>query len=116
MVGNLATQAPIYNGNYTTVGATTMGYNTGQLYPVDTLVVSTASAATFTLPKIAITSTALGFGDNQQLRIFNAAAIAVSAVAASGDTIVGSATTIAQNVGAVYLSDAKNNRWIRLQG
>ena len=113
-VGNFALKNGVQNF-YTTVGAagpiydsTSTGY-----FPADLLPVSAASAVTLTLPPARLSATALGGGNAQFLRFANYAAQAVSVVAASGDAIVGSSATIAQNASAAFVADSENNRWLR---
>lgn len=113
-VGNLALKKGVQNF-YTTVGAAGPVYDsvsTGY-FPADLLPISAASAVTLTLPPAQLSATALGGGNAQLLRFANYAAQAVSIVAASGDAIVGSSATIAQNAAATFVADADNDRWLR---
>ena len=113
-VGNLALKKGV-SAIYTTVGAAGPVFDslsTGY-FPSDLLPISAASAVTLTLPPAKLTATALGGGDAQLLRFVNLAAQAVSVVAASTDSILGSSATIAQNAAATFVADSANNRWIR---
>lgn len=118
MSGNLALKALILPALYTGTGAVALGFDgtsvTNNLYPQDFMAISAASALTITLPPARLTNySALGGGNGQTLQFGNYAAQAVSCVAASGDTIVGLTTTIAQNTTISYEADAVNNRWFR---
>jgi hypothetical protein len=112
-MSNLALYKPI-SALFTTAGATTLGYQTGQTYPSEFIPVSAASAVTLTLPVIALGSSTVGYGQNQVLRVANYAAQAVTVAAASGNAIVGSTATIAQNAVAEFWSDqATGTIWYR---
>jgi len=102
---------------FTTVGASAPAYDsiTAGYFPSDILPVSVATAATLTLPPARLTLTALGAGDGQELGFMNLAAVAVSIVAASGDTILGTSATIAANSTQIFKADSANNRWLRIQ-
>lgn len=113
-LSNLALKSNL-NAIFTTVGATAIGFDSvAALRPADFTPVSGASAITITLPPARLTATALGAGQANSLQFGNLAAQAVSIVAASGDSILGSSATIAQNATATYIADAANNRWFRL--
>jgi hypothetical protein len=110
---NLALYRPIAP-LYTTAGATALGYQTGQVYPTEFLPVSAASAATITLPVIALGDSTVGYGQNQILRIANYAAQSVTVAAPAGHAIVGATATIAQNAVASFHSDsATGTIWYR---
>ena len=113
-VGNFALKKGIA-AIYTTTGAAGPVYDsisTGY-FPSDLLPISAASAVILTLPPAKLTGQAMGGGDAQFLRFANYAAQAVTVVAASGDSIIGSTATIAQNASATFVADSANSRWFR---
>lgn len=114
-VGNLALKRNV-SAIYTTNGAAGPVYDsvsTGY-YPSDLLPISASGAVTLTLPAAKLSATLLGGGNGQSLQFQNLAAQAVTIVAASGDSILGASTTIAQNGTATYIADAPNSRWFRV--
>ena len=114
MVGNLALKSNL-NAIFTTVGATTIGFDsTSALRPADLMPISGASAITITLPPAKLTATALGAGNGQVLTFLNLAAQSVVIAGNGSDTILGSSATIAQNASASFVADAVNSRWFRL--
>ena len=120
MIGNLALQKQV-DPVYTTTGATTLGINAGQKYPAWLLPVSAASAVTLTLPLIAgtapgATPVTYGIGGNQEVCIMNLNNQSVVLAAASGNAILGSSATVAQNATAVLVSAPDNTVWYRIAG
>jgi len=115
---NLALIAPIRTTLYTTTGSSSLAYVGGTAYPPKVLNVSVATAATITLPPIALsyptTGNGLGVGRGAEIRINNLAAVAVTPAAAGSDTIIGGSGTIANGGSALLISDPDNTRWVRV--
>lgn len=115
-----------FTTNITQTGSITLTYDTNTVqsaatsYPAEVMLVSVASAATITLPPIALTypttGSGLGAGRGQRIEIMNLAAVAVSVAAPANHTLIGSTATIAQNVAAEFIADSDNAQWIRLRG
>lgn len=110
----------------TQTGSITMSYDTNTVgsaattYPPELMLISAASAATITLPPISLsyptTGYGMGAGRGTKIQIMNLAAQAVTPVAPSNTTLIGSSATIAQNATAEFISDPDNSYWIRLRG
>lgn len=109
--------APINTSIYTTTGAATIGYGSGQVFPAHVLMVSAASAVTLTLPTPTLgypsTGNGLGAGRGSEIWVTN---LAAQSVIVTAGTLLGATTSIAQNASALFVSDPDNARWVRVSG
>lgn len=99
----------------------TLGYSSGQTVPPRVLFCNSSSSVTVNMPKIPATLASStggnyypGVVDGFMITIFNVGAGTVTAVAASGDTVGGTAT-IAQNVARTWTSLGSTKTWYMTQ-
>ena len=117
---NKALVRPILTTWNTASGSQTIGYDPGNIYPPEVLVISAGGAGTLTMPPINLsyptTGNGLGVGHGQRMEIVNLAAQSVLVAMPTGHTLYGSSASIAQNISAEFVGDAVNKWWIRLRG